>query len=65
MMMKMILMMIQITVKVIIQTLKNDDDADEKNDFNNFGDEKADDEKDLNKNGQSKSDDNTRRKRRK
>ena len=28
----------QITVKVTIQTPKNDDDGDEKNDFNNFGD---------------------------
>ena len=53
-MMKMTLMMKnQITVKVIIQTLnQNDDDADEKNDFNNFGDEKADDEKDSKQDGQ-------------
>ena len=32
--------------------------ADEKNDFNNFGDQKADDEKDTDKDGQSKSDEN-------
>ena len=32
---------------------KNDDDADEKNDFNNFGDQEADDEKDSKQSGQS------------
>jgi hypothetical protein len=37
---------------------QNDDDADEKNDFNNFGDQEADDEKDSNQSGEStKSDD--------
>ena len=34
---------------------KNDDDADEKNDFNNFGDQQADDEKDSKQSGQSQS----------
>ena len=33
---------------------QNDDDADEKNDFNNFGDQEADDEKDSQQSGQSK-----------
>ena len=34
---------------------QNDDDADEKNDFNNFGDQQADDEKDSKQSGQSQS----------
>ena len=34
---------------------QSDDDADEKNDFNNFGDQKADDEKDTDKDGQGQS----------
>ena len=34
---------------------QNDDEADEKNDFNNFGDQKADDEKDSNQDGQGQS----------
>jgi len=33
---------------------QNDDDADEKNDFNNFGDQEADDEKDSQQSGDSK-----------
>ena len=33
---------------------QNDDDADEKNDFNNFGDQEADDEKDSQQSGQPK-----------
>ena len=62
------MMKIQILVKVIIQTQinQNDDDADEKNDFNNFGDEKRMMKKTLIKTGQgSKSDDDKDERRRK
>ena len=39
-------------------TKESDDDADEKNDFNNFGDQKADDEKDSNQSGEGQSNNN-------